>query len=77
MPGDYTLLTAGWALVPALMYSVALGKVDEYWDVRTQGLATDAPTTTGEKALLAVGVSMWLLWTLGFVVLVTVGALSP
>jgi hypothetical protein len=67
---------AGGALVPGLMYSIALGKVNEYWDVRTQGLATDAPTTTGEKALLAVGVSMWLLWTLGFVVLVTVGASS-
>ncbi len=30
--------------------------------MRTQGLATEAPVTTGEKAVVAAGVAVWLLW---------------
>ena len=41
--------------------------MNEFWDVRTQGLATDSPTTGGEKAVIAVGASLWLLGVLWFV----------
>lgn len=61
---------AGGALAPAIMYSVALGKVNEFWDVRTQGLATDASTTGGEKVLLAIGVVIWVLGSVWMVLIV-------
>jgi hypothetical protein len=61
---------AGGALAPAIMYSVALGKVNEFWDVRTHGLATDAAITSAEKLLLAIGVAVWVMasaWMVLFV----------
>jgi hypothetical protein len=61
---------AGGALAPAIVYSVALGKVNEFWDVRTQGLATDASTTGGEKVLLAIGVVIWVLGSVWLVLIV-------
>ena len=54
----------GGLLIQPILYSIALGKVNEYWDVRTQGLATEAPTRGGEKAVLAVGAAIWILWLL-------------
>jgi hypothetical protein len=56
-----------------------LGKVNEFWDVRTQGLATEAPMPGAEKAVVAVGASFWVLcvlWLLLFVLLVALGATS-
>jgi hypothetical protein len=61
---------AGGALAPAIMYSVALRKVNEFWDVRTQGLATDASTTGGEKVLLAIGAVIWVLGSVWMVLIV-------
>jgi hypothetical protein len=66
----------GGVFVAPILYSVALGKVNEYWDVRTQGLATESPTTGPEKAVLAVGGALWLLmvaWLVLVLVLLTVG----
>jgi hypothetical protein len=45
-----------------VIYSIALLKVNEYWDSRTQGLATEASVTSREKVVLAVGAALWLLW---------------
>jgi hypothetical protein len=70
------LYVLGGALAPAVMYSVALAKVNEFWDVRTQGFATEAPTTSGEKLLLGVGAAAWLLsiaW-MALIVLLLVGS---
>jgi hypothetical protein len=58
---EVPLYTVGGALAPALTYSIALGKFNELWDRRTQGLAVDAPVSTGEKAVLAAGGLLWLL----------------
>jgi hypothetical protein len=52
---------AGGLFAAPILYSIALGRVNEFWDARTQGLATEAPMTTAEKAVIAVGASMWLL----------------
>ena len=54
----------GGVFAAPILYSIALGKVNEYWDVRTQGLAIEAPTTTAEKIVVALGVGMWVLWVL-------------
>lgn len=52
----------GGVLAAPILYTIALGTVNEYWDVRTQGLATEAPTTTAEKVVLALGAGVWILW---------------
>jgi len=54
----------GGALLQPVAYSIALGRVNEYWDVRTQGLVVDAPTATAEKVIVAVGIGIWILWAL-------------
>jgi hypothetical protein len=69
----------GGIFAAPILYSIALGKVNEYWDVRTQGLATEAPTATTEKVVLALGAAVWLLWALSIllvVLLVVVGSAS-
>jgi hypothetical protein len=44
-----------------VVYSIALGQFNEYWDARTQGLATEAEISTPERALVALGAAWWLL----------------
>jgi hypothetical protein len=61
---------AGGALAPAIMYSVVLGNVNEFWDVRTQGLATHAPITGGEKLLLSIGVAIWVMGSVWLLLIV-------
>jgi hypothetical protein len=70
---------AGAAFAAPILYSIALGKVNEFWDVRTRGLAAEAPMTGGEKAVIAVGASMWLLALVSvllFALLLALGAWS-
>ena len=60
-------------------YSIALGKVNEFWDVRTQGLATEAPMPGAEKAVVVVGASFWVLcvlWLILVGLLVLFGGMS-
>jgi hypothetical protein len=69
----------GGVLLAPVLYSIALGKANEYWDVRTQGLATESPTKGAEKAVLAVGGALWvlmILWLVLVLVLLTVGGAS-
>jgi hypothetical protein len=60
----------GAVLAQPVIYSLVLLKVNEFWDVRTQGLAVEAPVTGGERAVVAVGVLWWLLWIAWAVLLV-------
>jgi hypothetical protein len=41
-------------------YSMMLNRLNEYWDVRSQGWAADAPVTTGEKLVAGGGAALWL-----------------
>jgi hypothetical protein len=69
----------GGVFAAPILYSIALEKVNEYWDVRTQGLAVEAPTTGAEKAVVAVGGAFWLLcvlWLVLFALLVILGSAS-
>jgi hypothetical protein len=69
----------GGVLLQPVLYSIALGKVNEFWDVRTQGLATEAPTPGAEKAVIAVGASFWVLsvlWVIVVGLLVLFGGMS-
>jgi hypothetical protein len=55
---------AGAIFLAPVFYSLVLVKLNEYWDARTQGLATDAPVTTGEKVAVGIGAAFWVLWVL-------------
>ncbi len=71
LPGlEVPLYSVGGALAPALTYSIALGKFNELWDRRTQGLAVNAPVSTGEKAVLGAGGLLWLLYFAWFAFLI-------
>jgi hypothetical protein len=52
-------------------YSIVLNRLNEYWDYRSQGWASDAPVTTGEKLTLLVGV-FYALMLLGFLIFLIV-----
>jgi hypothetical protein len=60
--------------LPIIVYILVLNEVNEYWDVRSQGAATDAPFEGGEKVLVFIGVGLWILfifiWILVIVVVV-------
>jgi hypothetical protein len=63
----------GAVFLAPVMYSIVLVKLNEYWDARTQGLATEAPVTTGEKVAIAIGAALLVLWLLFVVLLIVVG----
>jgi hypothetical protein len=50
-----------------ITYSLVLNKLNEYWDHRSLGWASDAPVTSGEKVVVAAGAAFWLLFVLIFV----------
>jgi hypothetical protein len=59
-------------LAGPVVYSIALGRVNELWDVRTAGLATEAPGSTGERIVIALGVTAWVLNVIGVLILLVV-----
>jgi hypothetical protein len=66
----------GAAFLAPVFYSFVLVKLNEYWDARTQGLATDAPVTTGEKVVVGVGAAFWVLWVLVIVISIVVAIVA-
>ena len=55
---------AGSVFLAPVFYCLVLEKLNEYWDVRTQGLAGEAPVTSTEKLIVGVGIALWVLWLL-------------
>ena len=64
--------TVGAVFFAPVLYSFVLVKLNEFWDVRTQGLATDAGFTTGEKVTIGVGVALFALYVLLIIVAIVV-----
>ena len=62
----------GAIFVAPLFYSLALLRLNEYWDARTGGLATEAPVTTAEKGFIAAGAALLGFWLLVVVIVVIV-----
>lgn len=62
----------GSIFLAPVVYSFVLVKLNEYWDVRTQGLATDSRVSTGEKVAVAIGALLWVLWVLVIVIAIVV-----
>lgn len=69
------LYMVGAIFFAPVSYSFANQKLEEYWDVRSQGQATDAPVTTREKVVIGIGVGLFLLY-LVFIVLSIVLAIA-
>ena len=67
---------AGAIFLAPVLYSMVLVKLNEYWDVRTQGLATEAPVTTGEKVVVGIGAAFFVLWVLLIVVTIVIAIVA-
>ena len=63
---------AGAIFLAPVVYSFVLVKYNEYWDARTQGLATEAPVSTGEKVAIGVGAAFFVLWLLLIIVSIVI-----
>jgi len=59
-----------------VFYGLALGHTNEYWDVRTNGAALDAPVTGGERLIVGIGLAFILLWALILALVIVVVSLS-
>lgn len=57
-----------------IFYCLVVSRLNEYWDRRTNGQATDAPVTGGEKAVVAVGAVLMLLYILFIIVAIILAA---
>ena len=53
----------GAVLLAPVFFTIVLNRYNEYWDVRLEGRALPAPVTTSEKVAIAVGVVVFLLYT--------------
>lgn len=58
----YALLSAFVPFAQIVCYILVAEKLNEYWDWRTQGQATTAPTTGGEIAVVVAGAAFFLLY---------------
>lgn len=74
---DIAYLIGSIFLAP-VFFSLVLVQLNEYWDVRTHGLASDAELNSFEKATLVIGACLLALWLLalcvGIIVLVVSAA---
>jgi hypothetical protein len=60
----------GAILLAPVFFTLALNRHNEYWDARFAGHAVDAPFTTGEKASVALGIVVFLLYMVLFALLI-------
>jgi hypothetical protein len=72
----YILLAIFVPFAVIVVYALVANRLNEYWDVRTAGQATDAPVTTAEKVIVAVGALFWLFLALIVVIILIVAASS-
>jgi hypothetical protein len=71
---DVGYLVGAIFLAP-VFFTLANGRLNEYWDARSQGHATDAPVTTTEKVVIGVGAALWLLWIVTVVLTILLAVL--
>jgi hypothetical protein len=57
-----------------IFYALVVSHLNEYWDRRTGGRATNAPVTRNEKLVVAAGALLWLVWAGSIAVVVAVAA---
>ena len=67
----------GCIFLAPLFFSLVVNELNEYWDVRTQGLATDAELTSFERASIVIGgilVVVGLLSLVAAIVIIVIAA---
>lgn len=62
----------GSIFLAPLFFSLVVNHLNEYWDVRTQGLVTDAELTSFERASIVIGAALLAVGLLSLVVAVVV-----
>ena len=72
----WLVLSAFVPFAAIVFYPMVVNRLNEYWDVRTQGAAITAPVTSGEKIVVAIGAAFWALFVLGIVAIVIAAAAS-
>jgi hypothetical protein len=59
-----------------VIYLMIVNRLNEYWDVRTQGAAVTAPVTSGEKIVIGIGIGIWALLALIVIAIIVAVAAS-
>lgn len=59
-----------------IFFSFVVNELGEYWDARTGGLALDAPITTEEKVIGAVGAGLMALFVVFIVLVIVIAAIA-
>jgi hypothetical protein len=72
----WLVLSAFVPFAAIVFYPMIVNRLNEYWDVRTQGAAITAPVTSGEKIAVAIGAAFWALFVLIIVAIVIAAASS-
>jgi hypothetical protein len=72
----WLVLSAFVPFAAFVTYPMVVNRLNEYWDVRTQGAAVTAPVTSGEKIAVAIGAAFWAVFILIIVVAIIVAASS-
>ncbi len=57
-----------------IFYALVVSHLNEYWDQRTGGRATDTVITRNEKLVVAAGALLWVLWAVSIAVVIAVAA---
>jgi hypothetical protein len=72
----WLVLSAFVPFAAIVFYPMVVNRLNEYWDVRTHGLATDADLSAFEKAAVVIGACLLALWLLTLVVGIVAAVLS-
>lgn len=59
-----------------VFFALVVTHLNEYWDWRSGGQATNAPVTRNEKIVVALGALLWVLSVLAFVIAIIVAVAS-
>ena len=59
-----------------IMYTLVLSKLNEYWDRRAGGVATERPVQTIEKVLVAIGIALFLLYVIFIIIIIAAAGTS-
>jgi hypothetical protein len=72
----WLVLSAFVPFAALVFYPMVVNRLNEYWDVRTQGAAVTAPVTSGEKVAVGIGAAFWVLFLVIIVATIVIAATS-
>lgn len=66
----------GSIFIQPLFWSLVNVRLNEYWDERSQGHVTDAPVTSTEKVITAIGAGLFVLYVIGTILLIVLAVVT-